>query len=135
MAFIVASGRVAAGHFTVAGKPKKIDTGSMPMPAASAPIVNAISKAREPRLRDLAGVGSAIEADLRLLGVISVSELARQSGDELYEKLCRVTGMRQDVCVLDVFRCAVAQARDANLPAERRNWWWWSRQRKSGTLG
>jgi hypothetical protein len=107
----------------------------MLVPSASAPIVNAISKAREPRLRDLAGVGPAIEADLRLLGVISVSELARHSGDELYEKLCRVTGMRQDVCVLDVFRCAVAQARDANLPAEQRNWWWWSRQRKSGTLG
>ena len=76
-----------------------------------------------------------MEADLRLLGVNTVPALARRSGDELYEKLCRVTKTRQDVCVLDVFRCAVAQAKDASLPEEQRNWWWWSRQRKTGALG
>lgn len=107
----------------------------MSTPSASASLASPASRIQERRLRDLAGVGRSIEADLRLLGVNTVPELARRSGDELYEKLCRVTKTRQDVCVLDVFRCAVAQAKDANLAVEQRNWWWWSRQRKSGALG
>jgi len=85
----------------------------------------------ELRLRDLAGVGRAIEADLRSLVICSVQDLAEADGDELYRKLCETTGTRQDPCVLDTFRCAVAQARDPGLPSEQRNWWWWSRQRKA----
>lgn len=84
------------------------------------------------RLRDLAGIGKSIDANLRDLGVNTVSELARRDGDELYRQLCEKTGARQDPCVLDTFRCAVAQARNAGLPQEQRNWWWWSRQRKAG---
>jgi hypothetical protein len=86
------------------------------------------------RLRDLAGVGRSIEADFRRLGIRSVPELATSDGDELYRRLCDITGTRQDPCVLDTFRCAVAQARDPRLPLEQRNWWWWSRQRKQGRL-
>lgn len=83
------------------------------------------------RLRDLRGVGVSIEANLKQLGVSTVGELARQDGDSLYEALCELTRTRQDPCVLDTFRCAVAQARNPKLPVEQRNWWWWSRQRKS----
>jgi len=88
----------------------------------------------ERRLRDLGGVGPAIEADLEKLGVRSVPELAAYEGDDLYRRLCEVTRTRQDPCVLDTFRCAVAQARDPRLPTEQRNWWWWSQQRKAGRL-
>ena len=83
------------------------------------------------RLRDLRGVGISIEADLKQLGVHTVGELARRDGDSLYEALCERTKTRQDPCVLDTFRCAVAQARNPELPVEQCNWWWWSRQRKS----
>jgi hypothetical protein len=82
------------------------------------------------RLRNLVGVGRCIEADLHKLGVKSVAQLAACDADHLYQELCRKTHTRQDPCVLDTFRCAVAQARDPNLPFEQRNWWWWSRQRK-----
>jgi hypothetical protein len=75
-------------------------------------------------------VGKAIEADFHMLGIQTVSELARTDGTVLYERLNKLTGVRQDPCVLDTFRCAVAQARNAKLPAEQTNWWWWSRQRK-----
>jgi len=85
-------------------------------------------------LRDLVGVGAAIEADFHMLGVGNVEALAASDADSLYEKLCRITKTRQDPCVLDTFRCAVAQARNPRLPAEQRNWWWWSRQRKAGRL-
>lgn len=85
-------------------------------------------------LRDLAGVGKSLESDLRRLGVGSVEQLASRNGDELYRQLCAETQTRQDLCVLDTFRCAVAQARNPNLPVEQRNWWWWSQQRKHNRL-
>jgi nucleotidyltransferase/DNA polymerase involved in DNA repair len=81
-------------------------------------------------LKDLVGVGPAILTDLRILGIHSVDELALQDGKELYDRLCQRTGKVHDLCVLDVFRCAVAQARDSELPLEQRKWWYWSRLRK-----
>jgi hypothetical protein len=86
------------------------------------------------KLRDLAGVGKSIEANLISLGVQSVADLAAREGDELYDQLCVKTRTRQDPCVLDTFRCAVAQARNPRLSVDKCNWWWWSRQRKLGKL-
>jgi hypothetical protein len=48
----------------------------------------------------------------------------------MYEKLGRVAEQHQDICVLDVFRAAVAQARNPRLSAEQCAWWYWSRKRK-----
>jgi pathogenicity locus Cdd1 protein len=86
---------------------------------------------RERTLRDLWSVGPAIQHDLESLGVHTVAQLARRSPKRLYRDLCRATGRRQDPCVLDTFRAAVAQARDPNLPVERCVWWYWSRLRKA----
>ena len=84
----------------------------------------------DPRsLLDLDGIGPAMLGDLRRLGIPDVAALARRDGDALYADLCRLTGLRQDPCVLDTFRCAVAQARDPALPPAQRQWWWWSRKR------
>ncbi len=80
-------------------------------------------------LADLDGIGPAMLADLRLLEVPDVAALARQEPQALYDRLGRLTGVRQDPCVLDTFSCAVAQARDPGLPAPQRRWWWWSRER------
>lgn len=88
------------------------------------------STATSKGLRGLRGVGPSIEKDLDRLGIRSVHALAAQDGAELYERLCDLTKTRQDPCVLDTFRCAVAQARNPKLPAEQRDWWWWSRERK-----
>jgi len=82
------------------------------------------------QLSELDGVGKATLADLCRLGVHDVAALAREDPLLLYERLGRATGVRQDPCLLDVFSCAVAQARDPNLPAAQRRWWWWSRLRK-----
>jgi hypothetical protein len=84
-------------------------------------------------LKDLTGIGPAMLKDFEILGVHSVPELTHCEGAELYERLCKITGTRHDICCLDVFRCAVAQARNPNLPAEQRNWWYWSRLRKKST--
>lgn len=81
------------------------------------------------RLEDLVSVGPAMLRDFDRLGIGSVAELARLDPRALYERLARVTGQRPDICVLDVFRAAVAQARNPRLPAEQSRWWWWKRRR------
>lgn len=83
---------------------------------------------------DLSGIGKAMLADFALLGIRSVEELAMADPDRLYDALCERTNTRQDPCVLDTFRCAVAQARNPRLPVEKRSWWYWSRMRKEGKL-
>lgn len=88
---------------------------------------------KNPReLRDLTSIGPAMVRDFKLLGVDSVADLARQNPESLYKNLCRVTKQQQDICVLDTFRAAVAQARNPGLPAEQCQWWYWSRRRKAG---
>lgn len=84
----------------------------------------------ERRLGDLVSIGPAMLKDFELLGIRSVAQLARQKPESLYEKLCKVTGKSQDICVLDTFGAAVAQARDPQLPEEQCQWWYWSRKRK-----
>jgi len=83
------------------------------------------------QLCDLVSIGPAMLKDFEKLGIRTVRELARRNPEKLYEQLCAVTRQRQDICCLDVFRAAVAQARNPRLPAAQCNWWYWSRQRKS----
>ncbi len=83
------------------------------------------------QLKDLAGIGPAFLEDFEQLGIHNVAQLARQEPEELYERLCAIKGTRIDVCALDTFRAAVAQARDPDLPPEQRQWWYWSRRRKA----
>lgn len=59
-------------------------------------------------LGDLVSIGPAMLRDLEMLGVESVAQLAREEPDDLYQRLCSLTGQRQDPCVLDVFSAAVA---------------------------
>lgn len=88
-------------------------------------------KNAERRLEDLISVGPAVRRDFEKLGIHTVAQLARRSPESMYEQLCRETGARQDPCVLDVFKAAVAQARNPRLPAEQCRWWYWSRLRKA----
>ena len=84
-------------------------------------------------LSALRSVGPATLEDLRLLGVADVPDLARRDPLALYNDLCRIKGQNVDICCLDVFSCAVAQAQNPQLPAEQCDWFWWSRQRKAAT--
>jgi nucleotidyltransferase/DNA polymerase involved in DNA repair len=85
-------------------------------------------KARQ--LKDLISIGPAMMRDFDLLGIRSVPQLARQNPQRMYERLGRVAKQHQDICVLDTFHSAVAQARDPRLPVEKCRWWYWSRKRK-----
>jgi Pathogenicity locus len=83
------------------------------------------------RLQDLISVGPAMLRDFELLGIRSVAQLARRDPRRMYERICEKTGQAHDICCLDVYRAAVAQARNPGLPAEQCQWWYWSRQRKA----
>jgi len=84
----------------------------------------------ERQLSDLVSIGPAMLRDFERLGIHTVAQLARRNPQSLYEGLCRATGQAQDLCVLDVFSAAVAQARNPRLPAAQCQWWYWSRRRK-----
>ena len=84
-------------------------------------------------LSALRSVGPATSEDLRQLGVADVHDLAHRDPQTLYNDLCRIKGQAVDICCLDVFCCAVAQAQNPQLPAEQCDWFWWSRQRKAAT--
>ena len=83
------------------------------------------------RLEDLISAGPAMVRAFEMLGVRSIAQLARRNPERLYERLCEITGQAQDICCLDVFQAAVAQARNPQLPVEQCQWWYWSRQRKA----
>ena len=88
-------------------------------------------KREERRLQDLVSIGPAMLRDFELLGIHSVSQLARQNPKKLYNKLERVARQHMDICCLDVFSAAIAQARNPRLPAQKCQWWYWSRKRKA----
>jgi nucleotidyltransferase/DNA polymerase involved in DNA repair len=87
--------------------------------------------AKTRKLADLISVGPAMLRDFELLRIRSIAKLAKQDPQRMYDQLGRVARQHQDICVLDVFCAAVAQARDPRLPAAQCQWWYWSRKRKA----
>ena len=81
-------------------------------------------------LKDLISIGPAMLRDFELLGIRSVAQLAQREPLALYNQLGRMAPQHMDICVLDAFDAAVAQARNPRLPAGQCRWWWWSRKRK-----
>lgn len=71
------------------------------------------------QLSELRNIGKAMLADFALLGVASVTDLAKLDADELYGRLCVLTGARHDPCVHDTFAAAIHEARTG----EALDWW------------
>ncbi|MBL8735430.1 MAG: hypothetical protein JNL12_03305 [Planctomycetes bacterium] len=76
--------------------------------------------------QQLGSVGPATAGDLVLLGFRTIDELRGQDARVLYERMGAETGSRQDPCVEDVFRCAIAQAEHPDLPERLRQWHHWT---------
>jgi nucleotidyltransferase/DNA polymerase involved in DNA repair len=89
-------------------------------------------KKDERQLKELISIGPAMLRDFELLGIRSVEQLAKRDAKKMYDKLRRVARQHQDICVLDTFEAAVAQARNPRLPVQQCQWWWWSAKRKQG---
>jgi hypothetical protein len=76
-------------------------------------------------LRRIPGVGPSIARDLRALGIRRVADLRGRDPEALYRQSSERCGVRQDPCLLYVFRCAVYFASTARPDPERLKWWWW----------
>jgi hypothetical protein len=74
----------------------------------------------------LRNIGPAMRRDFTLLGIRSTRQLARCNPARLHRRLERLTGQRQDPCVLDTFAAAIHQA----MTGEALPWWSFSRLRK-----
>lgn len=78
-------------------------------------------------LLGLHNVGKAVLRDLEILKITSVKQLATQDPDEMYIKLQKVTGVKHDPCVWDVFLSIVHEAKTG----EKTKWWEWTKIRKN----
>ncbi len=52
---------------------------------------------------DIPNVGPAIARDFELLGLHKPIELVHKNPLTLYRRLCKISGVRQDPCVLDTY--------------------------------
>lgn len=77
-------------------------------------------------LTDLPNVGPSIAGDLLLIGIREPSELQGQDPIELYQRLNRKTGIRHDLCILDVFLSVV----DFMNGNKAKPWWEYTTHRK-----
>jgi len=67
-----------------------------------------VDRNRLRQLTDLPNIGKAGAADLRLLGISAPADLVGQCPWEMYERLCLLTSVRHDPCVIDVFMSVTA---------------------------
>ena len=87
----------------------------------------AASAAECTTLEQLPNIGPSLAADLRSIGIRAPQDLRGKDAFVLYQRLCAVTGQRQDPCVLDTFMAATDFMRGA--PAAP--WWHYTAQRKA----
>lgn len=78
-------------------------------------------------LRSLCNVGPATLGDLLLLHINSIAQLATQEPEEMFMRLEKITGRKQNICMLDLFRAIVHEAQTG----ERRSWSYYSRLRRA----
>lgn len=76
-------------------------------------------------MRSIPSVGASIAEDLWNVGVRSLADLAGRDPQDLYDRLCQLTGVQVDRCVLYVFRCAVYFASTPHPEPELLKWWRW----------
>ena len=87
----------------------------------------AASAAECTTLEQLPNIGPSLAADLRSIGIRAPQDLRGKDAFVLYQRLCAVTGQRQDPCVLDTFMAASDFMRGA--PAAP--WWKYTAERKA----
>lgn len=85
-----------------------------------------VVRERVNKLTDLPNIGTAMAADLALLGIDQPDDLTGRNPYALYEQLCTLTGCRQDPCVLDLF-ISITRFMAGDAP---RPWWAYTAERK-----
>ncbi|MDD5399279.1 MAG: helix-hairpin-helix domain-containing protein [Dehalococcoidia bacterium] len=75
-------------------------------------------------LREIPGVGKSIAQDLNNIGIYSISDLKNMNAEKLYDLSSKYAGVRQDKCLLYVYRTAVYYANGGRSP-DKLQWWNW----------
>ena len=78
------------------------------------------------KFEDIPNIGPAMVKDFQLLGLHEPKNLKRKDPFRLYKKMCQLSGVRQDPCVLDTYMAAI----DFMNGAVARPWWYYTKQRK-----
>ncbi|RFA26558.1 mitomycin resistance protein [Alkalilimnicola ehrlichii] len=78
------------------------------------------------RLEQLPNIGPAAAAELRRLGINSPQALKGRDPYDMYAELCRLSGHREDLSILDVF-ISVVRYMDGE-PGQQ--WWRYTEERK-----
>lgn len=87
--------------------------------------MNTRTATRNLELETIPGVGPSIACDLKTLGIRQVSDLKGGNPEKLYEMLCQIQGVKVDICVLYIFRCAVYFSEHPTPEPELLKWWNW----------
>lgn len=85
-----------------------------------------VKRSRTRLLTDLPNIGPVMARHLESIGIRSPVDLVGADAFELYRRLCRKTGCRQDPCALDVL-ISVVRFMDGDDP---RPWWDYTAERK-----
>lgn len=88
--------------------------------------MNIVNRTDITDLQQIPNIGPSIAANLRQLGISSPHELPGKDPYAMYDKLCRITSVRHDPCLLDVFIAATRFM--AGEPAKP--WWKYTPERK-----
>lgn len=78
-------------------------------------------------LQRIPNVGPRIAEDLIRIGVTDPRQLSKMDPDAMYERLCALTGSRQDPCVWDTFAAVVDYAKTG----VKKPWWHFTPERKA----
>lgn len=78
-------------------------------------------------LTDLPNISKEMAKDLRLLGYARAEDINGENPFEMYARLCELTGVRHDPCVIDVFM-SVTEFLSGKSP---RPWWEFTQTRKA----
>ncbi len=73
-------------------------------------------------LRKIPGIGREMEKDLLALGYTTIDSLKGADPQEMYDRMCGITGVKQDRCVLYTYRLAVYFAETENPEPEKLKW-------------
>jgi Pathogenicity locus len=85
-----------------------------------------VERSRVKNLTDLPNIGKASAADLQLLGIHEPQQLVGLNPYQMYQRLCDITQVRHDPCVIDVF-ISITRFMDGEAP---RPWWDYTDERK-----
>ena len=78
------------------------------------------------KFTDIPNIGPAMVRDFHTLGLKMPNDLKKKDPFTLYESICRISGARQDPCVLDTYMAAI----DFMNGAPPKPWWAYTKQRK-----